>query len=156
LTSSQTSIAEPVSAATLPPHDPRSYLIRQQRDHTADEVSTHGAKARKLPTNRLPFERIPDGSNLYNLGITCPVDLSAESKMFKRNTPEDLYTATDNEATAFAASDLEACLPLWNERLTLIMKQRYKSRDESKPMSIKLDLPAAISQHLKDLNTNGD
>ncbi|KAJ5124945.1 DNA mismatch repair protein C-terminal [Penicillium bovifimosum] len=152
LTSSQTSITESVSATTLS-HDPRSYLIRQHRDNSA-EASTHGDKTRKIPTNRLPLERIPDGSELYNLGIICPVDLSAGSNVLKRNTPEDLYLA-DNEATAFSASDLDACLPFWNERLTLIMTQRYKSRDASKPMSIKLDLAAAISQHLRNIDTNG-
>ncbi|KAJ5555764.1 DNA mismatch repair protein C-terminal [Penicillium sp. DV-2018c] len=153
LTSSQTSIAEPVSATT---YDPRSNLIRQHRDHSADKAPTDDGKARKIPTNRLPLERIPDGFELYNLGITCPIDLSIGSNVFKRNTLEDLYTVDNNEAPALSTSDLEACLPFWEERLTLIMKQRYKSRDESKPMSLNLDVASAISRHLRNIDTNGN
>ncbi|CAI7591245.1 unnamed protein product [Penicillium glandicola] len=154
LTSSQISIGEPVSATTLSPHDPRAYLIRQERDSSAGDPSTNNGKARRLPTNRLPFERIPDGSDLHDLGLSCSVDLSPGSNLFKRNIQEDLYTESDNETTAFSASDLETCLPFWNERLMLIMKQQFKNKDESKPLSIQIDLDGIISQHLKDLDAN--
>ncbi|CAG8901430.1 unnamed protein product [Penicillium egyptiacum] len=149
LTSSQSSIGQPFSATTLSPHDPRAYLIRQERDLSTDEPSTSNGKARRLPTNRLPFERIPDGSDLHDLGLTCSVDLPSGSNSFKWNMPEDLYTESDNKATAFSASELETCLPFWNERLMLIMKQQYKSKDESKPLSIQIDLAAIISQHVQ-------
>ncbi|KAJ5193391.1 hypothetical protein N7449_009533 [Penicillium cf. viridicatum] len=153
LTSSQTSIGEPVSATTLSPHDPRAYLIRQERDISTDKRSTNDGKARRLPTNRLPFERIPDGSDLHDLGLTCPVDLSAGSNSFKWNIPENLYTGGDNETTAFSASDLESCLPFWNERLISLMKQKYKNKDESKPLSIHIDL-AVISQLVQTSQNN--
>ncbi|KAJ5971394.1 uncharacterized protein N7479_001312 [Penicillium vulpinum] len=149
LTSSQTSIGEPVSATMLSPHDPRAYLIRQERDYPIDEPSTNDGKARRLLTSRLPFERIPDGSDLHDLGYTWSVDLSSSSNSFKQNLPEDLYTENENGTTALSASDLETCLPLWNTRLMLIMKQQYKNKDESKPLSVEIDLAATISQHLR-------
>ncbi|KAJ5593368.1 hypothetical protein N7537_010272 [Penicillium hordei] len=153
LASSQTSIGEPVSATTLSPHDPRAYLIRQERDISTDEHSTNDKKARRLPTSRLPFERIPDGSDLHDLGSTCSVDLSAGSNSFKWNIPESLYTGSDDETTAFSASDLESCLPLWNERLISLIKQKYKNMDEPKPLSIHIDL-AVISQHVQTTQNN--
>ncbi|KAJ5520943.1 hypothetical protein N7463_001396 [Penicillium fimorum] len=149
LTSSQTSIGEPVSTTTLSPHDPRTYLIRREKDHSTDEPSTKNGKSRKLPINKLPFERIPDGSDLHNLGLTCSVDLSSDSNPFKWNIPEDLVTENYNENTAFSTSDLETCLPFWNERLMLILKQQYNNKDESKPLSIQIDLAPIISRHLK-------
>ncbi|KOS38324.1 hypothetical protein ACN38_g10866 [Penicillium nordicum] len=148
LTSSQTSIGEPVSATTLS-HDPRAYLIRQERDLSTDEPSTNDGKARRLPTNRLPFERIPDGSDLHDLGLTCSVDLSPSSNSFKQDIPESLYTGSVKESTAFSATDLETCLPFWNERLMLIMNQKYKNKDESQPLSIHIDLSSIISQHVQ-------
>ncbi|KGO66538.1 DNA mismatch repair protein, C-terminal [Penicillium italicum] len=154
LTSSQTSIGETVSVKTLSPHDPRAYLIRQERDRSINEASSKEGKTRRLPTNRLPFEQIPDGSDLHDLGLTCSVDLSSSSNSFKCNITDDLYTESDNETTAFSASDLETCLPFWNERLVHIMKKQYKNKDESKPLSIQFDLAAIISQHVQTTQNN--
>ncbi|KAJ5844916.1 hypothetical protein N7534_008585 [Penicillium rubens] len=136
LTSSQTSIAEP------------------ERDRSSDEPSMSDGKARRLPTNRLPFERIPDGFDLHDLGVTCPVDLPSGSNSFKWNMPDDLYTESDNETTPFSASDLETCLPFWNERLMLLLKQQYKNKDESKPLSIQIDLAGIISRHVQTGHDN--
>ncbi|KAJ5153755.1 DNA mismatch repair protein C-terminal [Penicillium coprophilum] len=155
LTSSQTSIGEPVSATTLSPHDPRAYLIRKERDNPTVKPSAKDGKTRRLPTNRLPFERIPVGFDLHDLGLTCLVDLSPNSNSFKRNMPEDLYSENGNEFTTFSTSNLETCLPLWNERLTLIMRQQYKSKDES-PLSTQIDLAGIISQHLRNTADNQD
>ncbi|CAG8200463.1 unnamed protein product [Penicillium nalgiovense] len=154
LTWSQTSIAEPVSATTLSPHDPRAYLIRQEREVSTDETLTNDGKARRLPTKRLPFERIPDGFDLHDLGVTCSVDLPSGSKSSKWNMPEDLYSESDEETTAFSASDLETCLPFWNERLMILMKQQYKNKHESKPLGIQIDLAGIISQHVQTAHDN--
>lgn len=156
LTSSQTSTAEPVSVAALSPQDPRTCLIRQQRDQSADKHSMDGQKPRKQPTNRLPFERIPDGSKLHDLGMTCLVGLSSDTNTFKRNLREDLYATSEVERTAFSASYVETCIPLWQERLMLIMDQQYKSKDQLKPMTFDINLAAIISQHLKNVDANGE
>ncbi|KXG52102.1 Ribosomal protein S5 domain 2-type fold, subgroup [Penicillium griseofulvum] len=150
LTSSQTSVGEPVSTTTLSPHDPRAYLIRKEMDHSTDESSKKDSKVRKRPTNRLPLERIPDGCDLHDLGLTCSVDLSSDSNSFRRSMPEDLYTDEDNNATAFSAADLATCSPFWNDRLMLIMKQRYKNKDGS-PFGIEIDLATVISRHLRNI-----
>ncbi|KAJ5424562.1 Ribosomal protein S5 domain 2-type fold subgroup [Penicillium cf. griseofulvum] len=152
LTSSQTSIGEPVSTTTLSPHDPRAYLLRQQMGHSTDEPLTNDGKVRRLPTNRLPFERIPDGCDLHDLGLTCLVDLPSGSNTFKRNTPEDLYTE-NHKPTPFSATDLETCSLFWNERLMLIMKQQYTNKDGS-PLSIQIDLAPIISQHVRNTANN--
>ncbi|KAJ5781207.1 DNA mismatch repair protein C-terminal [Penicillium paradoxum] len=154
LTSSQTSIREPTSTTALSSHDPRAYLIGQTRDHSVGESSAIGEKARKPPTHRLPFERIPDGSKLHDLAITCSVDLASNSDLFKLDIPGDLPVTSDNQVTAFSTSNVKTCLPFWNERLMLIMEQHYKSHEISKPMSISIDLEANISRHLKDLDAN--
>jgi hypothetical protein len=152
LTSSQTSVGEPVSVTTLSPHDPRAYLIRQERGRSTDESSTSDEKARRLLTKRLPFEHIPDRFDLHDLGVTCSVDLPSGSNSFKWNMTEDLYTEGDNQTTAFSASDLETCSPFWNERLMILMNQQYKNKDGSEPLSIQIDLAGIISQHAQTAN----
>ncbi|CDM33093.1 hypothetical protein DTO013E5_5716 [Penicillium roqueforti] len=154
LTSSQASVSEPVSATTLSPRDPRAYLIRQARDHSTDETFTKDGKAKRLPTNRLPFERIPDGSDLHDLGLTLSVDLSSGSNLFKCNISENLYTENDNETTAFSTPDLETCVPFWNEQLMLLMKQKYKNMDQSKPLNMHIDLATIISPHVQIAQSN--
>lgn len=155
LTSSQTSIAEPVSMTKLSPHDPRAYLLRQNRDSSAGENLTVGEKVRKTPTHRLPFERIPGDSNLHNLGITCSVDLSPDSDILRRSIPGDVAITNDNAPTAFSASTIGTCLPLWNERLMLIMKEQYKSTKEQDLPDMDIDLSPIMIRHLKDLDASG-
>jgi hypothetical protein len=152
LTSSQSSVGEPVSAIKISSHDSRAYLMRQQEVSSVDETSANDAKGRRPLTNRLPFERIPDGSNLHDVGTTCQVDLSPESEIFRTHTWEDLYIQTGDEATAFSSSDMEECMPLWNERLAIILKQQYQSKDTSLSPSSKIDLSSIISQHLRDFD----
>ena len=149
LTSSQTSVGEPVSTTRLSPHDPRAYLMRQREVLSIDESSMNDPKARRLLASRLPFERVPDGSDLHDLGITCSVDLSPESIFFKSCASEDLYIASGDEATAFSPSDVQNCLPLWNERLAVIMKQQYQPKGDSLLPSSTIDISSIISQHLK-------
>jgi hypothetical protein len=148
LTSAKPLIGEPVSASKLSPHDPRAYLMRHQ-EISVEKGSVNNAKARRLLTSRLPFERIPDGSDLHDLSMTCTIDLSSKSICFRSRICEDSFIKSGNEAMAFSVSDVENCLPFWNERLALIMKQQYQPKDNSLLPRSTIDLSSIISQHLK-------
>lgn len=154
LTSSHTSIGGPVSATKLSPNDPRAYLMRQQEVSAAKEAPENDTSARRLLTSRLPFERIPDGIKLYNLGVSCCVARSPESDPLKKGSPEDEYTRTGEEAIAFSPSEVKDCLPLWNTRLEQIMKEKYQSKDDLRLTCDKIDLSSAIAQHLNSFDTD--
>lgn len=66
LTSSQTSVIEPISATKFSSDDPRYYLMRQNELRSVDAVSESdaNAKARRLPTSRLLW-------NVYLMASTC-------------------------------------------------------------------------------------
>ncbi|CAG8146910.1 unnamed protein product [Penicillium salamii] len=154
LTSSHTSIGGPVSATKLSPNDPRAYLMRQQEISTAKETPENDTRARRLLTSRLPFEQIPDGLALYNLGVSCCVARSPEPDPLKTGSPEDEYTRTGEEAIAFSPSEVKDCLPLWNTRLEQIMKEKYESKDDLRQTCDKIDLSSAIAQHLNSFDTD--
>ncbi|KAJ5306888.1 hypothetical protein PENANT_c003G06244 [Penicillium antarcticum] len=154
LTSSQTSNTDPFFTTTLSPHDPRAYFMRNQTSNQSDEASTTGTEPRKLPSSRLPLERIPDGYDLHDLGTTCLIDLSLISHINGQHTQNEPYIEKDNEATAFSSANVEACTPLWDERLSLLMQQKFKNDDQTSLPTGKIDLSEIISKHLMEIDAS--
>lgn len=148
LTSTEVSIAEPVVVSKLAPHDPRAYLMRQQESSATNELPANGAKVKRSLINRLPFERIPDGLDMHNLAVSCPVNLAPNLCSFKPCSREDNYAQPGHESTAFSSPEAKACLPLWNERLERIMKEQYESKDASQPPRAAIDFSSIIDKHI--------
>lgn len=155
LTSSQTSVVEPISATKLSPNDPRCYLMRQIELVSVDEVLEHdaNAKARRLRTSRLPLERIPDGLDLHDLSITYSTDASSKFEIFKHCIREDMYLENGDEAAAFSPYTVDTCVPFWNQRLGLLIEEQYDSKDGSSLQRPKIDISPIISHHLKTFDT---
>ncbi|KAK9851620.1 hypothetical protein MYU51_009545 [Penicillium brevicompactum] len=153
LTSTDVSIAEPVVVSKLAPHDPRAYLMRQQESSAANESVANGTKVKRSLINRLPFERIPDGLDMHNLSVSCSVNLAPNFCSFKPCPREDNYAHPGPEPTAFSSPEVKEYLPLWNERLERIMKEKYESKDASQkdvsqPPRPAIDLSSIIDKHI--------
>lgn len=148
LTSTEPSIAEPVFMSKIAPHDPRAYLMRQQKSPSANEPPLNGVKVQRSLTSRLPFERIPDGLDLHSLAVSCSVDLAPNFFSFDPCSREDSYIRSGHESTAFSSSEAKECLPLWNERLGRIMREQYESRDDSQPPRGGIDFSSIIDEHI--------
>ncbi|KAE8421932.1 hypothetical protein BDV36DRAFT_18615 [Aspergillus pseudocaelatus] len=123
--------AEVTTRPILNPHDPRSYLIRHQDASPQDEVPRDN-KVRRINTNKLPFEKIPEGYELHNIGInlsaTLPVLSTLSGELFK----SDLYTQCGEQFEAFSACDLQSdLLTLWTSRLSALLKSKYKAKEGS-------------------------
>ncbi|CAG7919388.1 unnamed protein product [Penicillium olsonii] len=153
LTSTGAPIGEPFSATKLAPNDPRAYLIRNQDISVGRDTSEAEGKGRRLLTSRLPFERIPDGLALYNMGIKCSVDQSLGPDAVNLCAREDEYTRTGDQAIAFSPAAVKDCLPLWNARLQQIVKDQYESKDDLQLSRDKVDISSAITQHLNAFDT---
>ncbi|KAJ5766129.1 uncharacterized protein N7511_003745 [Penicillium nucicola] len=152
LSSSQTSITDPLSITTISTHDPRAYFIRHQTRNQSDETSATGTKPRKLPSNRLPLERIPGGYDLHDLEATCSIDLSLISNLHGQHTQDDISIDSDNEPKAFSGSNVEKFTPLWAERLSLLMQQNYMKNDQTSLFTGTIDLSPILSNHLRDID----
>ncbi|KAF5864241.1 hypothetical protein ETB97_008238 [Aspergillus alliaceus] len=109
----------------LDPHDPRAYLMRSQ-DTSRQVGQSKDAKVRRINTNKLPFEQIPEGSKLHDVGINLPAKLPDLFVLSEQAYKNDLYTRCGEPFEAFSTSDLQPNLiSLWTSRLTILIKDTY-------------------------------
>ncbi|KAL2831725.1 hypothetical protein BDW59DRAFT_139908 [Aspergillus cavernicola] len=117
------------SKPVLSPHDPRAYLMRfQGNQHT--EVQNN-SKLKRILSSKLPFEKIPDGHNLHDVGLKWPAELPLVYASFKQISKTDLYTRSSNQIEIFTSPDISAALDLWRDQLSALTRARYRLRDTS-------------------------
>ncbi|KAL4893252.1 hypothetical protein BDV59DRAFT_28531 [Aspergillus ambiguus] len=123
LSEDQTGKEEPTT--TLNPYDPRAYLLRHQ---THESDVTQGEKPRRINTNKLPFEKIPDGQQLHNIGLTLARDISAFSTSFEQTSTIDLYTKCGYQYEPLTASNTEpGTIDAWSSRLSRLINMQYRT-----------------------------
>ena len=137
---------------TPQPQDPRFYLMRHQADTPSHEASKDPSKLRRLPTNRLPLERIPDGYDLHDTCLPLPTDFATISKDLDVSFLYDPYPQRGKYSSPFAASDVESLVPVWNERLGTLINKQYQSQENSLHPQWKIDLSPIIAKHLTQTN----
>ncbi|OJI97918.1 hypothetical protein ASPVEDRAFT_24834 [Aspergillus versicolor CBS 583.65] len=146
--------SKPVGAANtngayksvLNPHDPRAYLIRLQN---TDALSN--SKLKRIKSNKLPFEKIPEGHDLHSLGCTSPANLSLLHTSFNETAKVDLYTRSGDQTDAFNPRDLDAAIESWSYRLSKLMETYYRPTEDS-------DIPLPqfdFSSIIRTSNNNG-
>ncbi|KJK62000.1 Histidine kinase- DNA gyrase B- and HSP90-like ATPase [Aspergillus parasiticus SU-1] len=113
----------------LNPHDPRSYLIRHQ-DASRQGEAPKDNKIRRINTNKLPFEKVPEGHELHDIGINLSATLPVLATLSKEVFKSDLYTQCGEQFEAFSACDLQSDLvELWTSRLSSLLKSKYKAKE---------------------------
>ncbi|OGM50912.1 DNA mismatch repair protein [Aspergillus bombycis] len=136
--------AEVTTNNVLNPHDPRSYLIRHQDTSRQDELPSD-SKVRRTNTNKLPFERIPEGCELHDIGVNLSATLPALLTLSGELHKSDLYTQCGKQFEAFSASDLQSDLDLvtlWSSRLSALLKSKYKAKEGSGDPTPRFDFSA--------------
>ncbi|KAJ6103479.1 DNA mismatch repair protein C-terminal [Penicillium sp. IBT 16267x] len=134
---------EKESSSCFPLNDPREYLIRQN----ARSLPKDDSKIRRIPSSKLPFERIPEGYGIHDLGLSLSTDLSHVKRAFNMMTLFDSYTHSGKE-DQLSASTVESQAPAWNVRLSAMIKKKYEARKEPQSADLKIDVSAFID-HLK-------
>ncbi|KAJ5591944.1 uncharacterized protein N7459_002313 [Penicillium hispanicum] len=139
-----------VSTPTLSPRDPRAYLIRHQSDHN---ISTNGAKPRRLHTTRLPFEHIPEGYDLHNACLPMATDISDISRSFDITSTLDIYTRSGKE-NELLQSDADTAIPFWNARLTALINEKYRNQDGAQAPDWQADISSVMKNHFEKFSTS--
>ncbi|OJJ98272.1 hypothetical protein ASPACDRAFT_11607, partial [Aspergillus aculeatus ATCC 16872] len=114
---------EQTNRPVLSPHDPRSYLIRYRAQNATSDGTS---KPKRISTNKLPFENIPEEHALFDTGVTVSTDVSRLLKLAKGMSPEPLYTdpVTGTDTSSIFATD--SPIDLWTQRLNELIRARYR------------------------------
>lgn len=146
--------APPISETDNPsprlnPHDPRSYLMRNKPSHDKRRLASDPAKIRRIQTNKLPFEKIPDGCELHDLCLVQSADISLISETFCNLYEHDLYIREGDNFAGFTDADLQS-LSLWESQLSSLIKQQFRTTDGSDMPTIQINFD--LHQHLSDFD----
>ncbi|KAH1985700.1 hypothetical protein KXW88_009261 [Aspergillus fumigatus] len=133
----------------LNPHDPRSYLMRNKPSHDKRRLASDPAKIRRIQTNKLPFEKIPDGCELHDLCLVQSADFSLISETFCNLYEHDLYIREGDNFAGFTDADLQS-LSLWESQLSSLIKQQFRTTDGSDMPTIQINFD--LHQHLSDFD----
>ncbi|PYI13438.1 hypothetical protein BO99DRAFT_396732 [Aspergillus violaceofuscus CBS 115571] len=132
---------EQTNRPVLSPHDPRSYLIRYRAQNATSDGTS---KPKRISTNKLPFERIPEEHALYDTRVTVWTDVSQLSKLAKGLSPEPVFTdpVTGSDAPSVLATD--SPIDLWTQRLNELIQARYR---EARPNVLPLHFNFSSPSH---------
>ncbi|KAL2009504.1 hypothetical protein VTN00DRAFT_5311 [Thermoascus crustaceus] len=145
----------------LNPTDPRAYFIRHRElDQQTEKTGGGLIKVRRVHNSKLPLERIPEGSNLHDVGLPCPITLESLLKSFKQGWKTDSYirsgTGFDSFSSADSAdsADWENAANTWEARLLASIREKYRAADgDSEPeLDLDLDLFSTIKAHVDKLS----
>lgn len=121
-------------------YDPRAYLIRQQRAPSRD-----GNKARRITTNKLPLEKVPDGCDLHDVCLSLSADESVLVNSTKYTLTEDLYAQRGADIEAFSTTTAEDTLSFWTQRLSTLIRGNYTNAEGHTEPEFQFDY-SSISQ----------
>ncbi|OKL58384.1 hypothetical protein UA08_06074 [Talaromyces atroroseus] len=125
--------------------DPRVYLMRHQAEHQKESFIPQANNVtrpatERIPTNRLPLEKIPHGFGVHNLGLTLdiPRDTRDLAKQCKHMVDVDFYVsgreAEDIDVDFHSFNPLhnphlpEIC-KVWETKLANLIKGQYRPKD---------------------------
>ncbi|KAJ5698699.1 DNA mismatch repair protein C-terminal [Penicillium macrosclerotiorum] len=131
--------------------DPRSYLIHPHGGDNSDKPSRGIPRVRRVPSSKLPMERIPEGCDLHDVGLILPAHMTTISKSLSLAAPYDCFMRFEHDFEALNASGVEDAVPLWNARLNAIIDEQYKPCDESGTLGSQIDISSAVKKHLEQL-----
>jgi hypothetical protein len=141
------------SKTSLSPHDPRAYFMRHRGQPEYNETSKDGAKVRRLPTSRLPFERTPKEYDIHNICLPMFSEMSLISKSVNSTCSIDTYTQSGGDLEPFSDADRESILSSWNERLNAIIKKKYKIIDDLQSPEWQVDIASVMAHHSDQFRT---
>jgi DNA mismatch repair ATPase MutL len=120
--------------APLADSDPRAYLMRVNSELEKDR-STSGEprKAKRTLTNRLPFEKIPDGCDNHSLALhLCLPSGPGLSQVCRSITAVDTYASSGKELGTFTQQETpnlaETC-KAWEDKISRLVKEKYRLHD---------------------------
>ncbi|KAJ9254214.1 hypothetical protein DTO207G8_3791 [Paecilomyces variotii] len=134
------------SPAPLNPDDPRAYFIRHRDPVGQTGTSTTGPKIRRVHTSKFPLERIPEGSDLHDIGLRLAINMNHLSSSFVEICRVDSYSQSGSSSEAFSATPSKQLQQLWNARLSDLIKKKYRTVNTDEEPHIPFELSTIKSQ----------
>ncbi|KAJ9229319.1 hypothetical protein DTO169E5_8897 [Paecilomyces variotii] len=143
---SSTSTTGTPNPAPLNPNDPRAYFIRHRDTVGQIGTSSTGPKIRRVHTSKLPLERIPEGSDLHDIGLRLAINVNHLSSLFVEICRVDSYSQSGSSSEAFSATPSKQLQQLWNARLSDLIKKKYRTVKTDEEPHIPFELSTIKSQ----------
>ncbi|KAL2870115.1 putative DNA mismatch repair protein [Aspergillus lucknowensis] len=138
------------SKPVLSPHDPRAYLMRSQNGQGAG--TQNSLKLKRIISSKLPFESIPPGNDLHDVGMKWPAEHSVLSLSYKKTSKYDLYTRSGTRTEAFTIPNINAAAEAWSPRLSALIVAQYRAPESSDIPNPQLDF-SAITRISNDVSS---
>ncbi|KAL4883810.1 hypothetical protein BJY04DRAFT_226428 [Aspergillus karnatakaensis] len=124
------------SKPILSPHDPRAYLMRLRETQQTDAP---GSKIKRIASNKLPFEKVPEGLDLHTVGLTLPAELALLHTTYTEISKNDLYTRSGDGIEGFTSNDMSSATQHWTARLAYLTTTLYRTTDSDKIPALQFD-----------------
>lgn len=158
-TETPTQEAEDSSSSRPPrsnPNDPRAYFIRHRElDQQTEKTGGCLMRVRRVHSSKLPLERIPEGSNLHDVGLPYPIALQDLSKSFKQGWETDSYIRSGTRFDVFSSadsSDWGNVANTWEARLSALVQEKYRVMEGDTEPELDLNLISVIKAHVDELS----
>ncbi|KAJ5232855.1 DNA mismatch repair protein C-terminal [Penicillium chermesinum] len=157
--SAEDPFATVTTSRELVSQDPRAYLLNQQSDQSGTDLP-EGGKSRRSHTRRLPFERVPDGWNIHDLGTSIHGEMHRVKKQMALLASYDSYMSSGHDESPFTPRNLNSLVPFWNERVNKLLGG-FKDGNQSEPQAPRspVELSESLNNHMKQFSSthsNGD
>lgn len=155
----------PNEGPSMKENDPRVYLMRHQSELKSSRGNDAKSKSKRIPTNRLPLEKIPSGFDLHNFGLNLDIPSSKLlAEQCKHIAEVDFYIPGQNEDTEYHPfephnPDLPEICKLWESTVAKLIKENYRLKEvelydadsgSDEARIEKLDIYAAIHSTMSD------
>jgi DNA mismatch repair ATPase MutL len=123
----------------IPPNDPRAYLLQH---HTSSSKHRTNSKLKRARTAKLPFETIPPKYALHNLSakptasFPRPQTLKSQLRQLAKFDPYSLKGENHFPHWNPHSKDI----PIWEDKLTQLIRQKYVSRDDGEEIPATLQI----------------
>ncbi|KAF3391078.1 hypothetical protein DPV78_011099 [Talaromyces pinophilus] len=120
--------------STMQENDPRTYLMRHQSElqNRANDVTK---KLKRMPTNRLPLENVPNGFDVHNLGVKLDISFPQLTCHYKYLAEIDHYVSCRDVGIEYSPfdpvnePDLAGICKNWENAIDELVKQKYRLKE---------------------------
>lgn len=127
----------PNKELSMKENDPRVYLMRHQSELQSSRTNDAKNKPKRIPTNRLPLEKIPNGFDLHSFGLNLSMPSSSALlvEQCKRLAEVDFYISGQSEDTGYHPfdpldnPDLPEVCKFWESTIVELIKENYHLKE---------------------------
>ncbi|KAK2809155.1 hypothetical protein FQN50_003990 [Emmonsiellopsis sp. PD_5] len=134
-----------MSPPTLAVRDSRAYLVRQNTS-----ANPRGSRTRRVLTDHLPLETIPDACALHTLALTWHERVDKILALMNGLSEIDDYLQTGIILRSLSLNEGQTAetLNIWTSRLLALIREKYRSQNSEIGATVQLNLDAILASHV--------